>query len=334
MTAKKLLHVAAVGCAWWASYAQAQPAPERRVRSQRDAKDQADIRGQSEAREQIWRVCRTLDRAVSTATRQTYVWAFTPERGQGIVIPGYGAVFVLSPRILVTQEDQRVRNLLRKRIRVSPSTEGVLDSIEAQLAERHKEMAEADRALARAMAQLERAVRLGAGAAAPAARIAIPPAAPAAADPVGTPAPESAPDTPSAPPAQAPPVSPMPVPAVPGALVRGEIAVRVGEASGPPPWTVWFADEDEDDRSPELVIGDVRKTVLRVLTAEASSLNLVRPDEHLVVAVNFVPEGLFEADSRPIRTLVVRARKKDLVERFGGRITDEELAKRAEVLEY
>jgi len=52
------------------------------------------------------------------------------------------------------------------------------------------------------------------------------------------------------------------------------------------------------------------------------------------VAVDFLPGGAFVMHARPSKTLVVRARRKDLEERARGRLSPEELRKRIETVEY
>jgi hypothetical protein len=54
----------------------------------------------------------------------------------------------------------------------------------------------------------------------------------------------------------------------------------------------------------------------------------------VTVAVDFVPGGLFAAQARPQKTLVVTARVKDIDGRARGAITAEELRRRVEVAEY
>ena len=52
------------------------------------------------------------------------------------------------------------------------------------------------------------------------------------------------------------------------------------------------------------------------------------------MAVDFVPGGLFAAQARPQKTLVVTARVRDVDARARGAITLEELRRRVEVTEY
>ncbi len=54
----------------------------------------------------------------------------------------------------------------------------------------------------------------------------------------------------------------------------------------------------------------------------------------MTVAVDFVPPGVFVAQMRPTRTVVVRARKRDLDARLLGQLSADDLRRRVEVSEY
>jgi hypothetical protein len=54
----------------------------------------------------------------------------------------------------------------------------------------------------------------------------------------------------------------------------------------------------------------------------------------VAVAVDFEPAGLFAPSARPEKTLVVRARVRDLDSCSRGAIAPEELRRRIEVIEY
>ena len=102
----------------------------------------------------------------------------------------------------------------------------------------------------------------------------------------------------------------------------------------PPPWRFWFESEGpEDTRGPGTVISDVRAAVTNALEGQGPSLRIVRPEESLVVAVDFVPGSPFVM-AHPLRTLVVRVRKKELDDRAAGKIPPEELHRRIEYVEY
>jgi hypothetical protein len=82
------------------------------------------------------------------------------------------------------------------------------------------------------------------------------------------------------------------------------------------------------------VIADVRGAVVDALaTGGVRPAGLVG-DERVTVTVDFVPGGIFAAQARPERTLVVSVRAKDVDARARGAITPEELRKRVEVTEY
>ena len=104
-------------------------------------------------------------------------------------------------------------------------------------------------------------------------------------------------------------------------------------AAPAPPWRFWIEEEVEGSVGPEAVIHDVRAALLETLVAQAPSLTSFGPDEHLVVAVDFLPRGGF-APTRPERTLVLRVLKKDLAARRSGTLSAEELEKRIEASDY
>lgn len=103
-----------------------------------------------------------------------------------------------------------------------------------------------------------------------------------------------------------------------------------------PPWESWFIEEDRfDPRTPEKILSDVQTAVTLALQQSVKQLEVVAPDEWVIVAVDFFPQSLFFAPpSGPVKTLLVRARKKDLVEAASGKITPEELQKRIESTQY
>jgi hypothetical protein len=102
-----------------------------------------------------------------------------------------------------------------------------------------------------------------------------------------------------------------------------------------PPWRFWFGTAGpEDKRSPNRVLNDVRAAVTEALQSEGPRLRTVRPEEFLVVAVDFVVAGGFVDPGAPQQTLVVRVRKKDLDERAAGRMGSDELQKRIEYTTY
>jgi hypothetical protein len=107
-----------------------------------------------------------------------------------------------------------------------------------------------------------------------------------------------------------------------------------------PPWSFWFEREEFEARAPERVIQDVGEAVTQVLEAHGSRLVVLRPEESVVVAVDFVPRSgrlLVGPDARrprAERTLVVRVRKRELEARREGKLAAEELRGLIEYVEY
>lgn len=127
----------------------------------------------------------------------------------------------------------------------------------------------------------------------------------------GSPAPPAPPQTPEALPPEAP------------------------EAPPDPPWQVFFDfGEPEDTRTPEAVIQEVRQAVLQTLVAQAGRLSSVRPEEQVVVAVDFLPWRRTSLGVLPERTLILRVPKKNLEEVKAGRLSSEEFGRRVQVSEY
>ena len=189
--------------------------------------------------------------------------------------------------------------------------------MEAQLHELQARMEAVRRDVERARMEAERQVEM---------RLAEPPVAVA---------------TSPAPPAPAPPAAPLP----PRAAVEPD-AVAAPEP-GPPvlppaPWQMWFnIEEPADGRTGEAVIRDVKGAVTALLERQGAALHHLRPEEYVVVAVDFVPSAMTVVGphlttlGRPARkTLVVKARKRDLDERRAGRLGPDELRARIEYSEY
>jgi hypothetical protein len=90
-----------------------------------------------------------------------------------------------------------------------------------------------------------------------------------------------------------------------------------------------------ETREPEAVIADVRASLVEtLLAADAATLAGLGADERVTVAVDFVAGGLFVANARPSRTLLVSVRGRDVAARGRGAISAEELGRRVEVSEY
>jgi hypothetical protein len=128
------------------------------------------------------------------------------------------------------------------------------------------------------------------------------------------------------PPALPPPAPEAPAPPSPPEAPR---------PPSPPPWKFWFeTGTPEEKRTPEAVVADVRGAVIDALAAQGGRLVGLAGDERVTVAVDFVPGGIFAAQARPGKTLVVSVRVKDVDARARGAITPEELRRRVEVTEY
>jgi len=127
----------------------------------------------------------------------------------------------------------------------------------------------------------------------------------------------------------------------PPAGPQGPPAVPAREQGGPilpppaPPWGFWFeSSEGDDPRTPGRVVEDVKAAVTEAIEAAGGGLKSVRSDEYVAVAVDFVPEWVYADDARADRTIVVRAKKRDLVDHDMGKLSTEELQKKVEVQEY
>ena len=227
------------------------------------------------------------------------------ESARGYRLPGYGLVLVLTPRMLPGGEGQVFvlrGGAPKHRVHVEsrrPSTgeaERTVDDEQIQTFERQVLVLQHETEAARRAAEedMERLVEDVR------VRVALPPAPP------------QAPEAPAPP---SPPEAPLP--------------------PAPPPWKFWFeTGTPEEKRTPEAVIADVRGAVIEALAAPGGRLVGLAGDERVTVAVDFVPGGIFAAQARPGKTLVVTVRVKDVDARARGAITPEELRRRVEVTEY
>jgi hypothetical protein len=102
-----------------------------------------------------------------------------------------------------------------------------------------------------------------------------------------------------------------------------------------PPWGYWLHGESSDDpRKPDQVVSDVKAAVLQAVETAGGRLRSVRPEESVVVAVDFVPQWDFGDGAGAEHTLVVRAKKKDLEDHDLGKLSTPDLRKRIELVEY
>jgi hypothetical protein len=308
------------------------------------AADEVDTRAELEMLEAA------LDRAVRQVSRASGASLLGgAEACRSYHLKGFGAMFVLAPRALPGGADVVVRRFhLSGRMAASPaeldpppaghtaesrrrrpmprgSTEEdarrarELQAMEEQVEAFQREAEAARRQAERALEAVARQMRAQLEVAAPdVAAPEVPPPAPA---PPAPPAP-AMPVAPSARPAPAPPLPEIPMP-------------PMGAFPPLPPWRSWFSGEDiEDDRTPERVVLDVRTAVSQALAVHGGRVRVLRPDEFVVVAVDFVPPWPMVDQPRPQRTLVVRVRKKELEERLAGRLSPDDLQKRIEYEEY
>jgi hypothetical protein len=278
-----------------------------------------------------------LDQAVGKVSRASVgIVVGRAEGSRGYHLPGFGAVFVLAPRALpaprgfvvwsqevgpgaVLQLEQQVPSPAeparpgappaapRRQIRIRSGPQAVpldpdearrIAEMEAQVAAFQKEAEEARLVAEKEFEQLAIDVQV----------MLAPP-------PPGAALPPEAPTAPTAP-----------------RDVRAP--ARPPAAQAPPPWHFWFEPrEARDARDPDQVVADVRAAVVATLEASGGQMTGLPPDEHVAVAVDFVAGGPF-GPTRPAKTLVVRARRKDLDERARGKLSAEELRKRMEIVEY
>jgi hypothetical protein len=233
------------------------------------------------------------------------------ESARAYRLPGYGVVLVLTPRTLPGGGSQiyvlRGDAPNQRRLRVvtpRPTTAEAaaaeneeIETLERQVLVLQQETEAARRAAEEEMERIVQNVRV---------RVAHPSEVHVEVAP--------APEPPSAP-APAPAKAPLP--------------------PAPPPWKFGFeTGTPEEKRSPETVIADVRGAVVDALASGGVRLAGLAGDERVTVTVDFAPGGIFAAQARPERTLVVSVRAKDMDARSRGALTTEELRKRVEVTEY
>ena len=82
------------------------------------------------------------------------------------------------------------------------------------------------------------------------------------------------------------------------------------------------------------MIQEVRQAVVQTLVDQAGRLTSVRPEEQVVVAVDFLPWRRTGLRVPPERTLILRVPKKNLEEVKAGRLSSEEFGRRVQVSEY
>jgi hypothetical protein len=265
-----------------------------------------------------------LERAVDRVSHPGAVPMVGGHECRGYRIQGVGVVFVIPPRAL--HRPGSVFMLQRRSIGTGPGraplppdaeTAQQIALIEAQADEMTREASKARQEAERALEQISLQIRARLAVQAPSRGPSPAPEASPVADP-GTRSlaqPPEAPVPPAAPAAPAPPEAPLPP---------------------VPPWSYWFDTPDEPDevRAPDAVVAQVKEVVTTVIEGNGSRLRVLRPEELVIAAVDFVDGALFAGRSQPERTLVIRVKKKDLDERQGGRLSAEELRRRIDYLEY
>ena len=238
------------------------------------------------------------------------------EGARGYRLPGYGLVFVLTPRTLPGGEGQVyvLHGPPHRRVRVETRHTGAagaaeedVETFERQVLVLQEETEASRRAAEEDMDRLVQDVRV---------RVAPPGEVHVQVVP-----PPSPPEAPEAPVPPRPPSPPAPADApLPPA---------------PPPWKFWFeTGVPEEKRDPAAVVSDVRAALVDALASTSARLVGLAGDERITVTVDFIPGGIFAAAARPEKTLVVSARVRDVEARARGALTPEELRKRVEVTEY
>lgn len=302
-----------LGCLGLAAPGWPQPAPPRASEAPAARPGMAAV-----PRDVIEALERQLDRAIDRVSLPRPVALLGREAARGYRLPGYGVVFVLTPRTLPGPAGLE---LLHRRPRpaprhvrageATPEPADEVDALERQVVVLQHETEEARRAAEDDMERIVHDVRV---------RLAAPGELHVEVAATQTPAGEAAP---AAPPAPA-------VPAAPAAPVPAEAPLPP-----PPPWKFWFQEAGAPDtRTAEAVVADVRRALVAALENGPGRVPGLRPEEFVTVAVDFEPAGLFAQRLRPERTLLVRARVRDLEARARGSLPAEELRRRVEVIEY
>lgn len=275
-----------------------------------------------------------LDRAVARVSRPRAAHLLDAGSARGYRLPGYGMVFVLTPRALPGRADHLLELLEPQRLKVRrprPGAEDVapeIDALERQVIVLQQETELTRRAAEQEMDRIVQNVRIRLAPPGEEMRVEVhaeelprekgAEVAVAALDPPPPPPPPEAPAAPKAP--------------------RGAVPLAPAEAPlppPPPPWRYWFeAHSPQDARRPDAVVADVRAALVEALAGQPGRLPGLGPDEFVTVVVDFEAGGLAASHARPERTLVLRARARDLDARARGAIPPEELRRRLEVSEY
>jgi hypothetical protein len=260
-----------------------------------------------------------LDRAVDRVSLPRVAGLLARDAARGYRLPGYGVVFVLTPRAL---PGERHRVLVHVTPRSGDADPGEVETLERHVVILQNETEQARQAAEQDMERIvhDLRVRLQAPEATLEVAQASSDAVPSANDAVpranggATPVAAEAPDVPSREAPPAPAEAPLPP---------------------PPPWKYWFeSGGTRDEREPQVVIADVRRALVEALEGPAARVAGLGPEEYVTVAVDFEVPDPFAARPRPERTLVVRARVADITARARAAIDADEFRRRVEALEY
>jgi hypothetical protein len=120
-----------------------------------------------------------------------------------------------------------------------------------------------------------------------------------------------------------------------GAPMEMQVGGDMGSAHAVPPWVVWMQSARmEDRRTPEQVIEEVRTALMSVLETRGADAQSLDPNEVVAVAVDFFRSSAVGAPASPARTLVVRAPKHVLDAVKAGKLEVAEARKQFQVAEY
>jgi hypothetical protein len=101
-----------------------------------------------------------------------------------------------------------------------------------------------------------------------------------------------------------------------------------------PPWVNWVRTPAEDTRTPDQVLSEVRQALMDVLEKHGADVESLEPDEVVAVAVDFVTTSAADGTHPPTRTLVLRVPKSVLDAARAGKLASEEARKQYQVAEY
>jgi hypothetical protein len=301
------------------------PAAEARPADRRGTAEAPEARQRSAAvtREALEALEAQLDRAVDRVSLPRVAGLLARDAARGYRLPGYGVVFVLTPRVLPGDGRSVLFHLATPRHRAGPRTQRSeapddegrqgIETLERHVIILQNETEQARRAAEQDMERIVHDVRMRL--VAPGETLEL---ASASGDaPQAPPPPNTAPASPEASRAESQPV-PTEAPLPP-----------------PPPWKYWFeSGGTRDERTPQAMVADVRQALIEAFESHPARVPGLRPEEYVTIAVDFEAPDPFAAHARPERTLVVRARAADIEARARAAIGPDEFRRRLEVIEY